>query len=265
MVASDLADQGLLYYLHIPKTAGTTFTAILDRQFSAEHICPAQLWHELLRIPPERLRQYRLLRGHFYYCVRALLPPGTRMVTLLRDPVERSLSHYSHILREPGHYLHDRALALGSLENFLHDHETRTMIENFQVRSIGLDLDPVAMASALDADSLNHLMLERLVETAMPAGIADDELLKRAKDRLETFAFVGLAERMQEALAVLAHTFDWVMPTAYPNLNVSSNRLRREAIPMQTLDLIREYTQLDSELYEHARCLFEARHYLIET
>src|SRR5216684_3843830 len=109
MLTPDLPDQSLLYYLHIPKTAGTTFTAILDRQFSAEQICPAQLWPDLVRIPPERLRQYRLLRGHFYYCVRAVLPPDTCFATLLRDPVERSLSHYSHIMRESGHYLHRRA------------------------------------------------------------------------------------------------------------------------------------------------------------
>jgi hypothetical protein len=41
--------------IHIPKTAGTTFTAFLDRQFAGEEICPAYYWRELLRIPRREL------------------------------------------------------------------------------------------------------------------------------------------------------------------------------------------------------------------
>lgn len=254
-----MTEHDLFYYLHIPKTAGTTFTVYLDRQFSTEHICPAQLWHQLLHISAETLRQYRLLRGHFYHYVLAFLPPGTRCLTLLRDPVERSLSHYAHILREPGHYLHPQAHALGSLENFLNDPDTQSMIWNFQVRSLALDLDPVAIASTMDEDSLNRLALERCLEMMMPVGVADEPLLQRAKDRLEAFAFVGVAERLQEALAVLSRMFGWDIPREFPALNVAPKRIGRHTLPGRTLDLLHEYTQLDADLYQHAQRLFDAR------
>jgi hypothetical protein len=93
----------------------------------------------------------------------------------------------------------------------------------------------------------------------MPVGIAGDKLLQRAKDRLDAFAFVGLVERFPEMLAALSHTFGWVMPTEYRDLNVSPQRLRREAVSACAMELILEYTRLDSDLYQYARGLFESR------
>src|SRR5262249_5001917 len=42
-----------------------------------------------------------------------------------------------------------------------------------------------------------------------PEAIAEEELLARAKHRLDHMEFVGIAERFDESVDVLCHVFDW--------------------------------------------------------
>jgi len=44
-----LKDDDTVFFLHVTKTAGTTFISILDSYFDHNSIYPEQLWHELLK------------------------------------------------------------------------------------------------------------------------------------------------------------------------------------------------------------------------
>ena len=65
------------------------------------------------------------------------------------------------------------------------------MIEDFQTRAIGQDLDPRPLAAGLSHTSLEALSLERLYESTMPS-VSATTLLARAKTRLDGYTFVGL-------------------------------------------------------------------------
>ena len=254
----DLA-SGPLYFLHIPKTAGTTLISELHSWFSAEEVCPAYLWHDLLAISPETLAKYRLFRGHFYYYLHRVLPVWPQYITFLRDPVQRTLSHYEHICRESGHYYHQRALAQNGLMDFLRDPETSTMVTNFQTRSLALDLDPRQIAATLDQQQINKLMLEQILESTMPGKISNQVLLDLAKARLAEFVFIGLAERFEESVKMMS----WLLGVEPSNtdsaLNISPERAQRQHLSARALDLIRENTQLDMQLYEYGKTLFAAQ------
>ncbi len=245
-----------LYFLHIPKTAGVSLTTLLKARFDPTAVCPAQLWSELLHLSRERLGRYRLFHGHFYWHLLADLPQAPACVTFLRNPIERALSHYEHILRDPGHYLHRKARAQRGLRDFLTDPETRPMIVNFQTRALALDLNPRALAAGLSRTELRGLALERLLESALPA-MPDEELLRVAKRRLATCAFVGVVERFEESVTALCDTFGWPRVDC-PRLNTSPNRTDRRALSPDVLDLLREQTCLDALLYQHALDLFAA-------
>ena len=97
------------YFFHIPKTAGTSLNNVLSAVFAENEICPPGLWHELLRYDPKELTKYKLFRGHFYAYLNVVVDLPLRGFVFLRDPIERALSHYGHVVREPNHYLHLRA------------------------------------------------------------------------------------------------------------------------------------------------------------
>ncbi|MCY7281976.1 MAG: hypothetical protein LH679_00760, partial [Cyanobacteria bacterium CAN_BIN43] len=46
-----------LCFIHIPKTAGTTLTSLLNSKFHQSKICPAEVWSEIVDIPIQKLAQ----------------------------------------------------------------------------------------------------------------------------------------------------------------------------------------------------------------
>jgi hypothetical protein len=96
-----------IVFLHIPKTAGSTFGSVLRRNaptgdfhipnmFNYEADLTARLaW--IARQPTGRVRS---IQGHISLSWRASLPPDARFVTFLREPVARQFSHFRHLYRE---------------------------------------------------------------------------------------------------------------------------------------------------------------------
>src|SRR5919106_4488854 len=96
-----------LYFLHIPKTAGSTISHYLESHFRPDEVCPAGTWAAFLALPPEHLGRYRFFRGHFDASLLDLLPRRPAVVTMLRDPVERAVSEWMFMRRDQSHPLHD--------------------------------------------------------------------------------------------------------------------------------------------------------------
>lgn len=89
--------------MHIPKTAGTSFRLFLRRATEAqEGICLPEIndnyldYGAFLRESTAIAASYDLIYGHFPYHVSKLLPPVNTVVTVLRDPLERCISHIKH-------------------------------------------------------------------------------------------------------------------------------------------------------------------------
>ena len=90
-----------LYFLHVPKTAGSAFTRMLDDAFPVGTRVPAEYFAGLGGRPlAEALRDRGLLAGHFGLRPLELAPLET--VTILREPAARAWSHFRY-MREHGH------------------------------------------------------------------------------------------------------------------------------------------------------------------
>jgi hypothetical protein len=84
--------RSLLYFLHIPRTAGRTFHVCMLRQATPpDRRCPKSYDH--LRVDVA-LPKCHLLSSHDDFSVVERLPAETSVVTQLRDPVDRFLSAY---------------------------------------------------------------------------------------------------------------------------------------------------------------------------
>jgi hypothetical protein len=254
-----LTDKDLLYYLHIPKTAGTSFTDVLSANFKADESSFSEFIANFLKHPPEVIAKYRAMSGHFFYNVDTFTHRTPTYITILRDPVERTISNYAYIRRIPVHYAHDIVKSQSLLE-FATDPRTKPLYANSQTRYIAADPNTVEIAKSLKFNPKRPYELWERMESFAPNGFSDLALLERAKERLQKMAFVGLAEQFDEALELLCYTFGWPLPPAPKVFNVSPNRPEKDTIPQEAIDAIRENTQLDAALYELGKKLFE-EHY----
>jgi len=222
-----------IFFIHIAKTAGTSMRRMLEREFGARLVYPGS--HHLRLLPEAnyphgseilrdfaRLPPHNVLTGHVTAAMADMLPRPYRTATIVRDPIQRSLSmlgHFSRNLKVPVEQLSEDR------------HFIRFNIADFQTRVLGADgvCDP-------------HLV-----------GPADRPMLERATRRLETLDFVGLTERFEESCSAFDARFG-------TNVSKSVRRdlVRRpdgtelaEFIPC-----IAPYLEHDRVLYERARAAF---------
>ncbi len=135
----------LIVFVHIPKTAGSSFRLAAERHYGPEALLfdygpeaaqtsPLVKHWIYVRQEPEGFREavasgpYRFLSGHFNREKYADLP-GARLVTWMREPVDRLWSSYRHWRRHQGF--------TGSFSDFL-DQPRR---QNQQARILGDRLD----------------------------------------------------------------------------------------------------------------------------
>lgn len=244
--AATLRTDDILYYLHIPKTAGTTFNAVLESYFDRDQIWPVgeivgeKLAAEIARTPPQVLARYRLIRGHFDYSIHRFLPAPPVYVTMLRHPVDRTRSLYGHIRRVRSHRLHDE-MTRG----------TRGIV----------DLLEHELAPRRFNDRQTHQIVGTVNDPGPP--MSDTELLDKAKHRLqEEFRFFGIAERFDDSLQVLYATLGWRPLSAYRSFNVAPGPPRATAPDHDDRDraAIEDHNRHDMELYDFACTLFAQRY-----
>ncbi|NJR40177.1 MAG: sulfotransferase family protein [Leptolyngbyaceae cyanobacterium CSU_1_4] len=231
-----LQEADVLYFSHIPKTAGMTFRTIVEDHFHCHEICPATLDEHIASIPPEQLKQYRLFRGHLGFIDLPKLVPGKRLinVNILREPVARVISHYDYIRRTPTDPRYDSIKDI-SLEEFA---------EKLTLGKFGKNMQTYRVAKVAQFN-LNDL--------------SPEETLELAKQSLDQFAFAGILEKFQDSLFLLSYIFGW-KPILNTRKENASKKPKTEAeLSAQTLAVIREQTQLDQVLYQYAQEIFDDR------
>lgn len=90
-----------LYFLHIPKTAGTSFTSYLKANYQNKSWCDIHLLPELTQVSGNYLQRFSCFHGHFGLLFSNYFNQATDyMITALRDPVELTISliHMAHSL-----------------------------------------------------------------------------------------------------------------------------------------------------------------------
>jgi hypothetical protein len=218
-------------FLHIPKTAGSSIRTLLKQNYAADETVgfsgdPQQMrWYA--GRPVEFKQRYRLVHGHVSYGVHRGVS-SYRYFTLFRDPIDRHFSDYFFLKRYENHPLHE-PIARGEMSL--------------------ADWAVVAQRSGWYQDTST-----RLVSGENVARTPDYASLEKAKYHLRLdFGFVGLAERFDESVLILARRFGW-KSIFYLTRNVSRHD---EGVTPALRQSARQFLTLDCELYEFARRTFE--------
>jgi hypothetical protein len=225
-----------LIFLHIPKAAGTTLHAVIDAEYDRQSVYTLDGWPEtearFRNLPePERAR-LRVLKGHMEFGLHTLLPGPSTYVTILRQPLDRLVSHYYYVRGNPAHHLHAK------------------------VRAEDLSLvDYVLRGSTIELDNGQTRLLS--ASEGLPFGRCTRKQLELAKRNLrDYFSVVGLTERFDETLLLLRARFGWRRSACSPQ-NVTKDRPPLDAIPRSDREQIARLNCYDQELYDYAAGLFE--------
>jgi hypothetical protein len=243
------AGEKKLIFLHIPKTAGTTLKTIIGRQYQPFEIAKcyyhapgrtlAGALDRLRSFSPEQAAGIRIIVGHVGYGLHEHLGWPSDYFTMLREPVERVISSYYQTRRARNDSLKNEAQRL-SLRDFVAS-GLRTALDNGQTRMLS--------GAAVEEDLLGK---------KVPYGQCNREMLERAQSNLNKFVAVGISERFDESLMVFKRALGWTN-IYYVKANVGRNKTPRQEISKDTLKCIERYNELDLELYERARKLFDER------
>lgn len=238
----------MIVSIHIPKAAGSHLSAVLRKHYGrrlALYYGPEDpRTHPLARRPAEQFDEtmardleaagVAVLHGHFpaRHALKAVPDPGRHRV-ILREPVERTVSHY-HFLRRNGGPGNPLARAIGeeglSLEAFAALDRVRTFqrryVEPLPLSEAGLvgvaELLPLILPRLGLADLARRGNVNRdkpLVDEAtrrVLAGTLGDELALYSEAMALTMQRLSARDRRRGAFYSLPRMLPWRTATAAP-------------------------------------------------
>lgn len=222
---SDLEGEWF-YFMHIPKTAGTSLRYALFDQFSATTIYPNNVdyyiknkakfislanfkeEYQLLLSP-----QVKLLIGHFgLFPINNCRPIKPRTFSFFRDPVQRTISALNY------HSQKDRRYSRLNIKDTAATHED--------------------MEGSLMARHLGYIPRKKNIEVVV--------------NNLRELEVVCLTEYFKESIQLLNKTFNWTLSDKY----VLNQNRKTTFLKKSKLDDIKKACEVDLEIYKKAKEIF---------
>jgi hypothetical protein len=251
-----------LYFLHIPKTAGTSFRFWLMRLFKVEDTLDIHHLPELENVKDETLKQHQFFSGHFgWRMMERAKTIGKKCdaLTVLRDPSDVYKSWLKYMPDLPN----DALLAMGDAKYSMQaviNCLSFTPLHFEATRRLGY-LDPNIDFSIHTSSYLGNPIVRyvALHGTQVPIPqllkIADLEL---AKDRLNTMLFFGMMDDWQGTTILFAFAYCLPLRTMETRHNVTKQtELTFDVEKLQALWKV--HNSFDFELYNFAMALFSER------
>ena len=231
-----LLSPSTMVFLAIPKTAGSTFTSIIEANYTpfecfSFHTPRKQSCQKLMSMKKRDKKNLRMIKGHWPMGLHEIFP-NVRYITFLRDPIRRYVSEYNYILNHPNFSAcqvikKERLTLRQAVEN-----RVGVLTDNMQTRWCtlgGLDID-------------RHLT-------------ADDG--RNAWRELESRnSLVGFVELFDESVLMCASELKWKTPLYYQR-NVSKRSFA--TLTQDDEEWLKEHSQADYALMECAKKDFATR------
>lgn len=223
-----------LLFEHIPKCGGTSV-----KEYLKSHYTPSKIFEidgmnvehsldEFRSMSDSERCSFDLLLGHGAHKLRHLFHAEIKRLTILRDPVERIVSHYFFARQSPRHYLH---AAIATSKMTLAEYATS-------------DLSP---------ELKNNYVRRFTGVSAEVAELSPDEAIDGVMQLLESdYAIVGTLESLDKSIRRVSEACNF--NTSFKSgkrLNVTNTR--PSDVDPETLELISQVNSLDVEIYRRVR------------
>ncbi len=229
-----------LRFLHIPKTAGTTFISILKRRYFAKKSFEfsGDIENDIIRY--ERLsenykKNIELFIGHAPIITGIDKADNAAIVTFLREPVNRVKSFCQHVMEGKSPHL---------IKYFPPDK---------------FNLDEFLESGNEELTNLQTKMLINSGDGALPNllnNLSEDIAVKTAIDNLfNRISFFGLQEYFDESLILMSESLNWPM-LVYASKN-KRNIKKKLSFEKHHIEKIKQLNKLDLEVYKGAKEYFQ--------
>ena len=238
----EISEESRFFFVHVQKAAGTALFRRLKRHFGERAVYPNPSDGDIFTVVPQlsidvlrarwhqRHDEIRVVTGHFPLCTTELLGGGFTTITVLREPVERTLSYLRHH-RNLTPSDHDKSLEAIYEDQF----RFQTLVHNHMVKMFSLTTDEMT-DGALTPVEFTPMRLDR------------------AKRQLVTLDLFGLQERFNEFCEALTQRFGWQLGDS-----LYANRTEPVAVSNAFRSQIAEDNAMDIELYDFAQSLYDDR------
>jgi hypothetical protein len=215
-----------IVFIHIPRTAGTSFRWAAAAQYGNEQVCLVHPGYYTEEHALLKQLEFKFITGHFTMdnSVVQNLIGNYNLITLIREPVHRFLSFYHYAKNSP------------------------TAIEHEEVKDLSLSeaiLDPTfvgynRLCSYLGGDSVSNPY-------------------ERACYNIEnTFTFFGFQERYSEFFAIMQRRFGWTGVVIRQEEHISGVP-QVSSLSKDMYEVLCEHNKLDIDLYGFAWEVYEKR------
>ena len=218
------------YFLHIPKTAGTTFRYVLYDSFLQDEIYPN--CYEL------QIKQKSKYLGWNQFKVNEtqLFPAHKKWL----------VGHTGFIPIK--HFKYHPPLTL----SFLRNPKSRVMSSIIFHQKMNRQYTKMTIDEILD----KYLDLEGSIQARSFGYLPKLENLKIAIKNLEKIEFLGISEQFERSLSLCNHTFNWNLKYDKPR---NKGNYTSAVFSDEQINRIKQGVKIDQIVYEHALSLFEER------
>jgi hypothetical protein len=230
------------FFDHIYKAAGSTIDQLFVDQLGQEHCTHCLVEPAISALTRYASKSY--ITGHFSFSPQDPFDTSRYNFTLLRNPVDRLISHYyfarNDVMTRSGDVAIELAKELNLQEYYdSNAPEILNLTSNFQARHF----------AALEWDGSEILNSERMISLA--------------KKALHRYDLVGVFHKLGEFVDVIFAESGWGVLTELPRANKTSHRPSLADVPESVVLKLKELNRLDISLYEYASELFDARRRLV--
>jgi hypothetical protein len=280
------AEPGQFFYVHLMKTGGTSFRLHASRNFAPQEVHPRQdVDNEFVRILQysdvhqfanlsESVRtRTRFFSAHVPYSMAALAAPGATTITIIRDPIERTLSYLRHCQKQ-----HSEHHGMPLEEIYEDTWFFSRFIENYQTKMLSMTAEeaqaipPNSIIHALNPQ--NRTLVELRADPEFRAAVAQELATGTARallgfDSAPTEMIQVDEHRLAVAMATLAEVdalgttnhLDELMDVVSHRYGLSFgkrevlNRTEETIVPQAFRRRIRADNQADLALHDQAQIL----------
>jgi hypothetical protein len=220
--------SGRVIFDHQPKTGGTSVASWLMKELGVGCVTPNVIG-EHRDLIKKYGGLYSVISTHMNFSIYKGLDPRYQYITLLRDPIDRLISHLYFLLNN---------------YDDTHIPELRNRIKIF-IDSEGENFDKILEL----APNLSNLYVNHFSSINGDIGMGDDDKLASALAAIQEYDVVGVHENMPQYFIEVSTLIGLVPPQEIPHINKTKKRPDIMDIPDSMLNKIMEVNQLDIRFY----------------